>query len=196
MQQTSLTGYSCSLGQRVSHILFCCDPLRRRRSAVAAIRRTTVATAHTHRVLGSHTAILVDSCGRSDFIISSRVDTNRNPSHDTIGDVVRKLDPLDERIHVCGFLAQNLVVGVESGFLRVGVVGRGGFDEGDEVLVEEDLADVGGVRGRVAAEEGAVGADGGVVGVVGEDVDVGGACGWGLVYARVWYRLQENSRLV
>ena len=60
--------------------------------------------------------------------------------------------------------------------MRVSVVGRGGFDEADEILVEEDLADVRGVRGRVATEEGAVGADGGVVGVVGEDVDVGGAC--------------------
>jgi hypothetical protein len=60
--------------------------------------------------------------------------------------------------------------------LGVGVVGRGGFDEGDQVLVEEDLADVRGVGGGVAAEEGAVGADGGGVGRVGEDVDVGGAC--------------------
>lgn len=56
--------------------------------------------------------------------------------------------------------------------MRVGVVGRGGFDERDEVLVEEDLADVGGVGGCVAFEEGAVGADDGFVGVVGQDVDV------------------------
>jgi hypothetical protein len=33
------------------------------------------------------------------------------------------------------------------------------------------------VGGRVTAEEGAVGADGGGVGGVGEDVDVGCACG-------------------
>jgi hypothetical protein len=43
-------------------------------------------------------------------------------------------------------------------------------------LVEKELADVGGVRGGVAFEEGAVGADEGGVGVVGEDVDVGSAC--------------------
>lgn len=60
--------------------------------------------------------------------------------------------------------------------MRVGVVGRGGFDEGDQVLVEEDLTDVRGVGCGVAAEEGAVGADGSGVGRVGEDVDVGGAC--------------------
>jgi hypothetical protein len=60
--------------------------------------------------------------------------------------------------------------------LGVGVVGGGGFDEGDEGLVEEDLADVRGGGGAVAAEEGAVGADGGFVDVVGQDVDVGGAC--------------------
>jgi hypothetical protein len=45
--------------------------------------------------------------------------------------------------------------------LLVGVVRRGFFDERDEVLVEEDLADVRGVRGRVAFEESAVGADDG-----------------------------------
>jgi hypothetical protein len=71
--------------------------------------------------------------------------------------------------------------------LRVGVVGRCGFDEGDEVLVEEDLADVGGVRGGVAFEQGVVRADQGGVGVVGEDVDVGGAC-WGGIVSRVMPR--------
>lgn len=60
--------------------------------------------------------------------------------------------------------------------MRVGVVRCRGFDEGDERLVEEDLADVGGVGGCVAFEEGAVGADEGLVGVVCEDVDVCGAC--------------------
>ena len=60
--------------------------------------------------------------------------------------------------------------------MSVGVVGRSGFDEADEVLVEEDLADVRGVGGRVTAQEGTVGTDGGGVGGVGEDVDVGGAC--------------------
>ena len=60
--------------------------------------------------------------------------------------------------------------------MRVGVVGRGGFDEGEEGLVEEELADVGGVGGGVVFEESAVGADEGGGGVVGEDVDVGGAC--------------------
>jgi hypothetical protein len=150
-----------------------------RRSAVATIRRSTVATTHTatHRaVLVGNATIRVNSSSRSNFIIGSRVNTDRDPSHDTISNIVRKLHPLDKRIHVGGFLAQNLVVGVESDFLRVGVVGRGGLDEADEVLVEEDLANVRGVGGRVAAEEGAVGADGGGVGGVGEDVDVGGAC--------------------
>lgn len=80
--------------------------------------------------------------------------------------------------------------------MRVGVVGRGGFDEGDEVLVEEDLADVRGVGCCVAAEEGAVGADGGFVGGVGEDVDVGGACEIELVRAKVGDYVRGDSRLV
>ena len=61
--------------------------------------------------------------------------------------------------------------------MGVGVVRGGGFDEGDQVLIEEDLADVRGGGGAVAAEEGAVGADGGFVDVVREDVDVRGTCG-------------------
>lgn len=66
--------------------------------------------------------------------------------------------------------------------MRVGVVGRGRFDERDEVLVEEDLADVRGVRGAVGGrgEERAVRADRGRVGVVREDVNVGGAWGRGV----------------
>jgi len=55
--------------------------------------------------------------------------------------------------------------------LRVGGVWRDGFDLRDEVLVEEELADV----RDVAAGVGAVGVLGAVE--VGEDVDVSGAAG-------------------
>lgn len=55
--------------------------------------------------------------------------------------------------------------------MRVGGVWRDGFDLRDEVLVEEELADV----RDVAAGVGAVGVLGAVE--VGEDVDVSGAAG-------------------
>jgi hypothetical protein len=51
--------------------------------------------------------------------------------------------------------------------LRVGVVRSSGFDERQEALVEENLADVGGVGGCVTIEQGAVGTDEGFIGVVG-----------------------------
>jgi len=138
----------------------------------------SVPTTHTttHRILVRNPAILINRRRRLNLAISSRINPNTNPRHNPIGDIVAELHPLDERIHVRGFLGEDLVVGVEGDGLRVGVVGRGGFDEGEEGLVEEELADVGGVGGGVVFEESAVGADEGGGGVVGEDVDVGGAC--------------------
>ena len=159
--------------------------LRRRRRArrhstsrPSAISATgSVSTTHTaHRVLIRDATILVNRRRRRNLTIGSRINTNADPRHDAVRDIIAELHPLDERIHVRGLLAQDRVVGVEREVLRVGVVGRGGFDEGDQGLVEEDLADVGGVGGRVALEEGAVGADERFVGVVCEDVDVRGAC--------------------
>lgn len=69
-----------------------------------------------------------------------------------------------------------MVIGVGGELLGVGGVGLVLFDGGDEVLVEEELADPVGVRG-VDAAEGVVGEDLGFVGRVGEDVDVGSAAG-------------------
>lgn len=141
----------------------------------ALTTRATRTTAHA-RVLVRNAAVLVDRRGGRDLVVRSRVDADADPSHDAVGDVVAELDPLDEGIHVRGLLAQDRVLGVGRQLLRVSVVGCRGLDERDQVLVEEDLADVRGVRGRgVVAEDGAVGADDGVVGVVGKDVDVGGA---------------------
>lgn len=63
--------------------------------------------------------------------------------------------------------------------MRVAHIRFGGFDLGNEVLVEEDLADVRGGSGEVSGifEQGAVGADDGGVGVVGENVNVSGTAG-------------------
>ena len=151
--------------------------LHRRRSTVATIRGSARTARAAHRaVLVGNTASLVDGSGRGNLIVNSRVDADRDPSHDAVGDVVGELDPLDEGVHVRRLLAQDRVVGVQGQVLGVGVVRGGGLDEGDQVLVEEDLADVGGVGGGIAVEESTVGADDGVVDIVGEDVDVGCAC--------------------
>jgi hypothetical protein len=142
----------------------CCS--RRRcsigRSIVTSIRSIlTPQTARVFIILIRHTTILINSRRSLNLIISTRIDPNTNPRHNSISDILAKLHPLHKRIQVRGFLEENRIVGVESEFLLVGVVRRGFFDARDEVLVEENLPDVRGVRGRVAFEESAVGADDG-----------------------------------
>lgn len=137
----------------------------------AVSRRTT------HSGLGvSHTTVLVIRSRRTDRIVNRRVDSQRNPSENSIFNRVANHDVFDKRIHIRGFLGENRVFGVEGQFLRVARIRFGGFDLGNEVLVEEDLADVRGGGGEVSGifEQGAVGADDGGVGVVGEDVNVSG----------------------
>jgi len=70
--------------------------------------------------------------------------------------------------------------------LGVAVVWIRSLNLREEILVEEKLADMAGLRrGGIGAEEGAVEADGSVIGVVRKNVDVGGAaCGF-LVIPRI-----------
>lgn len=171
---------SCSPNRLGTHRYARFNPLGRRGSTVATVRGSAAHTT-THGVLVGNTTSLVDSRGGRNVRVSGRVDSDGDPGHDAVGDVVGKLDPLDEGVHISRLLAQDRVLGVQSEVLGVGVVRGGRFDEGDQVLVEEDLADVGGRGGAVAAEEGTVGTDGGLVDVVREDVNVGGTCMFVLV---------------
>jgi hypothetical protein len=60
----------------------------------------------------------------------------------TRADIVTQKTILYNRINSRGFLAEDLVSRVESELLRVGRVGRCGFNLGDKVLVKEELSDV------------------------------------------------------
>ena len=130
-------------------------------------RRSTATTTHTG-VLVLNTALLSIPGSRVGAVTAGGVDTKRDPGKDTLGDVVAEQDVVDDGVGARGgLLAHDGVVGVGGEFLRVGGVGLGLFDFGDQVLVEEDLADVRGA-GVVEAGEGAVGQDGDLVGGVGE----------------------------
>ena len=106
--------------------------------------------------------------------VSSGVDKDGLPREEAVVKVVAETDVVDEGVVVnCGLADADAVGRVEGQGLRVGGVGLNGLGLVDEILVEEELADV---RGD---------ATGGNVGVVGEkscsrgrhQVDVGRASG-------------------
>lgn len=131
----------------------------------------TRATATTIRV-GDAASLIVG--GSSADIVSSGsggVDTESNPTKQTVLDSVTQQDILDKGVRSGRLLQEDAVLSIGSQRLRVDRVSLSGLDLGDEALVKEDLADVGG--GEV--EDGAVGVGGGVE--VDEDVDVWGTAG-------------------
>lgn len=146
----------------------------RRRRARGTWRRTSTHTHSRIRVLNTSILSVVSSRGSIDIL--SSIDANVNPGEDSIAHVIAQKDVLHEWVDGVSLLCKNAVLGVGGEFLGVGAVGRGLLDGADEVLVEEELADVGGL-GAVEAGDGVVLQDGGLVGGVAEDVDVGGAAG-------------------
>jgi hypothetical protein len=123
------------------------------------------------RALSRDTSTGGEESSVASLVAGSRVDANGDPGEDAVGDVVVvEEDVLEDGVVVVLALEAKDAVGRVEGDLDVaGVVGVGGLDLGDEVLVVEELANV----RDVAAGQGAVleqaGAD------VGDDVDVGGA---------------------
>lgn len=98
------------------------------------------------------------------------IDTKSNPTKDTIFNGVTKKSVLEEGVR-SGILSLNLnhvVIDVLGDSNGAGVVGEGSLDLGDQVLVEEELADV----GDVAASKGVVGQNMGVG--MSNDVNVSG----------------------
>lgn len=67
-------------------------------------------------------------------------------------ELVAQVHILHERVDGVGFLGQNVVLAVGGKLLGVGVVGLELLDLGDQVLVEEDLADPVRVRGVDTAD--------------------------------------------
>lgn len=131
-------------------------------------RRSAPGTTHT-AVLILDTTLLSHIRRRSDRRILRRVDAHGDPGEDPIPDVlVVQEHVLHKGVDRVGLLRQDAVVRVRREFLRVGAVGRQGLDLADQVLVEEELADVGGSRG-VEARDGVVAETDGFVRGVAED---------------------------
>lgn len=135
----------------------------------AAARGRATATAHTRAggvVLNTTISSVLRS--RSDLAVLRDIDTQGDPSEDTVAHIITEEDILDEGVNSVGLLGEDAVISVLGELLGVGAVGAGGLDLGDQVLVEEELADVVGV-GSVETGDGVVGESGSLVGGVGEN---------------------------
>lgn len=103
--------------------------------------------------------------------MAGKIDTERDPSEDTLRDGVTNEGVVDNWISGSSLLAKDLIIGVQGDDLGVGAVWGDGIGFSDEILIEEDLSDV----GNVSSSVGTVLIGGSVE--VGEDVEVGGSAG-------------------
>lgn len=104
-------------------------------------------------------------------MLAGKIDPEGDPSEDTLRDGFTNEGVVDNWIGSSGLLAKDLVIGVQCDDLGVGGVWGDGISFSDEILIEEDLADV----RNVSASIGTV-----LIGCaveVGEDVEVGGSAG-------------------
>lgn len=133
------------------------------------------AAAHTAAGVGvGNTTLGVEVGGRGDGLGQGRVDSEGQPGEETVGQAVSEHGVLHDGVDSFSgnLLAHDGVVGVGGELLGVGVVGGEKLDLGDQVLVEEGLANVAGI---VVHAQGLVGEQSGVG--VDHDVDVGGTAG-------------------
>ena len=91
-------------------------------------------------------ARLVERRSGADLLAQGCVDAKCQPRQKTVLDRVAQQDVRHEGVAGLGLLGQDAVLGVGGERLRVGGVDGGGLDFGDQVLVEEHLADVRGGR--------------------------------------------------
>lgn len=132
-----------------------------RRGAITAT--TEVAVGYTTRgIQGRSSVDSLDQCG---------VDTESNPAQETVLNSVAEQNVLNEGVAGGSLLGQDTVLGVGGEILGVPNIGGSGLNLGDQVLIEEDLANV---RSR-SVQEGTVGSGSSVK--VNQCVDVGGATG-------------------
>lgn len=137
-----------------------------RRSTARATRAGATGTTGTTGAAVLDTTILSIVSSRSHRAALGGVHGKGDPSEDTVRDRVTQKNVFDKGIDDVGLLGKDAVLVISSELLRVGRVGRELFDGRDEVLIEENLADMSGVRG-VEGLEGVVGVDGGFVEGVG-----------------------------
>lgn len=102
--------------------------------------RATRESTTTTRVC--NTTILAQASRRIRVDNRGRIDTNSDPSKQSLLNTITEIDVVEHGIRVLSFLGEDAVVGVEKQLLRVGGVGLDGFGFGDELLVEKKLADV------------------------------------------------------
>lgn len=133
------------------------------------------AAAHTAAGVGvGNTALSVKVGGRGDGLGQGRVDSEGQPGEEAVGHAVSEQGVLHDGVDSLSgnLFAQDGVLGVGGELLGVGVVGGEKLDLGDQVLVEEGLANVTSI---VVHAQGLVGEQRGVG--VNHDVDVGGTAG-------------------
>lgn len=130
-----------------------------------ARRRTT----HTHITVRVRDTTVLRVVGRRSHAgVTRDIDSGRNPSKNAVFELVAQENILHEGVDRVGFFGENVVPAVGGEVLGVGVVGLDFLDLGDEILVEEELANPVRVRG-VDAADGVVFEDLGFVGRMGED---------------------------
>ena len=130
-------------------------------------RATATRTTHTRVLVLNTTLLSVVRSGRDISVLGS-IDTNRDPGKDTLRHIITQEHVLHERVDGVGLLGQDAVIRVGGQLLRVGGVRRDLLDGRDQVLVEEELADVRGLGG-VQVVQGVVGLGLGFIGGVGQD---------------------------
>lgn len=130
--------------------------------------RATSTTRAGTRALVLNATILGVVGSRGDSGIGGGVHTHGDPGEDTVGDRVAEVDVLHDGVDGVSLLGEDGVFGVGGQLLGVGAIGGSLLDLGDEILVEEDLADMGGGRG-VEAGDGTVSLDDGLVDGVSQD---------------------------
>lgn len=81
-------------------------------------------------------------------IYSLGINADCNPPKNTISCSFTKIDIVQHRVCIGGFLGKDSVIGVKKEDLSVCVVRGIEFDGIDEGLVEEELADVGDMAAR------------------------------------------------
>lgn len=104
-------------------------------------------------------------------MLGGKIDTERDPSKDTLRDGVTNEGVVDNWVGGRSFLAKDLVIGVQGDDLGVARVRGDGIGFGDEILIEEDLSNVGDVSSSIGTV---------LIGSsveMGEDVEVGGSAG-------------------
>lgn len=148
----------------------------RRRCAHRSISSAVPTTCSTRAAGGIlNTTRGIQTCSGSYCVFIREINTECNPSKDTITNVLPKQGVLYNRVRRSRFLGKNAIIRIRGQILRIGGVGGSSFDFGDEILVEEELSNM----GDVATPIGTVGVGGAIE--VGEDVDVvcaGGVVAW------------------